>query len=603
MLLRTFRIVMFLGALLVLTQMLVVLTRLSSSSHAHDASSSSRFNDKHDENLNHLTAVTTKTTSSIHNGASLTGASEQREQDALSASNNSTTIIQERIRPLQNITETTATTPERPRLLENGDSWQPQQSKLLYPPCFMVNNDTAISQHFSSSDDAPQWVRCYLSWHREMRRRFPGQSLLTHPNAPGLLIKYCDGASRRGLCGGLHDRLGSLASWVYLANQTQRVLLYKWYRPLPLETFLQPNLIDWTVPHNDTLFSKQNIRSKRHHRAVMYKWQKTRQRYKDDLAKRLNSQDENIFGNKRILTASADATVQRLPQFLRALGETDMMDGTTTRTFGEIFLAFFRPSDRLQSRLDSTMTALGLQQEGDNDYVAAHSRVRHPARYDTWRLVGKDNNTDADESGLPWAAPSLERDAAIQSALHAIQCSRLLLLPSSNDDSSNSNTTSNITVYFYSDSEDLVRLVTNQTSSTNITTADIKNSPQNTTINNSSSIPLSLEVWRERAETVRQQGGRIVSRPVDRPTAHLDRGERYLKGLNANAVIDAYMDTFLDLYIAISARCVSYGFGNYAYFAAKISGTKCLQRHEQPSSWVGRMWNQQSHGAMCPIPV
>jgi hypothetical protein len=436
-----------------------------------------------------------------------------------------------------------------------------------------------------------------------MRRRFPGTQLLTHAQAPGILIRYCDKRyAHHGLCGGLHDRLGNLVSFVYLANQTQRVLLYKWFHPLPLETFLQPNLVDWTVPttvtttlpddnehYSNTTGSRLNNHDFRKHRGIMFEWKKHRKSYRDDLAVRL--QVEDVFRNERILVANADATVQKLPQQLRALGETDMIDDSPT--FGEVFRAFFRPSNQLQSKLDTTLSTLALQ---PGHYVAAHARVRHPARYSsyTWRLTGKDNTTDADESGLPWTHASRERDAAIASAIHAIQCSRLLLVQQDKETK-----VSAATVYFYSDSEDLVRFMTNQTfSCTN-----------ETVLQNNNSTSLSLEAWHEKAAASLQQqrpssgeasaDTRIVARRIvgDRPTAHLDRGTRQ------HAQLDDYMDTFLDLYIAINARCISYGYGNYAYFAAKISGTTCLQRHEQPEASIGKMWNQQSHGVKCPIPV
>jgi hypothetical protein len=37
----------------------------------------------------------------------------------------------------------------------------------------------------------------------------------------------------------------------------------------------------------------------------------------------------------------------------------------------------------------------------------------------------------------------------------------------------------------------------------------------------------------------------------------------------------AYYATFVDLFIAIYARCITYGVGNYALLAMKISGTSC----------------------------
>jgi hypothetical protein len=568
---RILRLFLLLGTLFVLAQILAVLARVSH----HGAGAAPP-----DDSVNHLT---------------IAGKKASAETKAVSVATDATTV--ELHSASSNRTASTAA-----NFVLGDSTWQRPPPTLLSSHCFaMMNhdsNDTAmlLSQHFSN---APFWIKCYVSWHRAMRRRFPGKLLLTHPNAPGILIRYCDKRfAHHGLCGGLHDRLGNLVSFVYLANQTQRVLLYKWFHPLPLETFLQPHLVDWTVPTTSTGGNIDDSRWNRHrqdfrkHRDIMFKWKRHRKIYQDDIAARLKTDD--TFRNERILVANADATVQKLSQQLRALGETDMIDDTSS--FGEVYRAFFCPSSQLQTKLDDTMQALQLQ---PGRYVAAHARVRHPARYSsyTWRLTGKDNTTDADESGLPWAYASRERDAAIASAIHAIQCSRLLLrLEPEKNEASNGSTT----VFFYSDSEDLVRFVTNQTVSSN----------NNETVHNSSnSTSLTLEAWHEKAAAALQQpssggtegtgGGRIVARRIvgDRPTAHLDRGARQ------HAQLDDYLDTFLDLYIAINARCISYGFGNYAYFAAKISGTTCVQRHEQPEASVGKMWNQQSHGTKCPIPM
>ena len=37
----------------------------------------------------------------------------------------------------------------------------------------------------------PQWIRDYMSWHRKMRSQFPGESIITDPNAPPVLVRTC----------------------------------------------------------------------------------------------------------------------------------------------------------------------------------------------------------------------------------------------------------------------------------------------------------------------------------------------------------------------------------------------------------------------------
>ena len=56
---------------------------------------------------------------------------------------------------------------------------------------------------------------------------------------------------RQDMCGGASDRLQDMPYNLMIANQTQRVLLLRWEKPAPLETFLVPpeGGIDWTLPN------------------------------------------------------------------------------------------------------------------------------------------------------------------------------------------------------------------------------------------------------------------------------------------------------------------------------------------------------------------
>ena len=69
-----------------------------------------------------------------------------------------------------------------------------------------------------------------------------------------------------------------------------------------------------------------------------------------------------------------------------------------------------------------------------------------------------------------------------------------------------------------------------------------------------------------------------MSRDVGIENAHIDRQ----KG-RAPA---AYYGTFVDLFLAINARCMTFGVGFYAVFAAKISGIKCKQLYTE-EAWGG----------------
>jgi hypothetical protein len=49
-------------------------------------------------------------------------------------------------------------------------------------------------------------------------------------------------------CGGLSDRIKPLLMFIAVAAHTKRILLIRWERPYPLEEYLIPNEINWTVP-------------------------------------------------------------------------------------------------------------------------------------------------------------------------------------------------------------------------------------------------------------------------------------------------------------------------------------------------------------------
>lgn len=89
------------------------------------------------------------------------------------------------------------------------------------------------NEQYYNTQTLPQWIQEYLTWHREMRKKYPGKALIEDANAPPVLVRTC-----LGLCGGLHDRLGQLPLDLYIAYKSKRILLIKWVKPQPLGTFL-----------------------------------------------------------------------------------------------------------------------------------------------------------------------------------------------------------------------------------------------------------------------------------------------------------------------------------------------------------------------------
>ena len=70
----------------------------------------------------------------------------------------------------------------------------------------------------------------------------------------------------------------------------------------------------------------------------------------------------------------------------------------------------------------------------------------------------------------------------------------------------------------------------------------------------------------------------LVAREATSENAHIDRQ----KGRDP----PAYYGTFVDLLLAVNARCVTFGIGFYAVLATKISGTSCKLLYQE-EAWGG----------------
>lgn len=423
-----------------------------------------------------------------------------------------------------------------------------------------------IEQGSTDDHSLPKWVLDYFEWHKRVRRQFPGSELFKNPDAPPILIRTC-----LGLCGGLNDRLGQLPWDLYLANQTGRVLLIHWHRPAPLESFLTPNEIDWTVPrdvegffdeHSDRV-SREGMRKARAIPDMFDGYNSAnpeKEFWNEHLDLSLERAISGKFKNEKILRHRLLGHIneEELEARLRALGETDMIHWTPS--FGKIFFALFQLSIPLQQKLDSIYKELGLQA---NDYSAVHCRVRHPkATPHDMFVKGKNEDYPADKTGLPWEGRT--KEFAIETATKALRCVQTLLR---NKDEK---------VYFFSDSNDLVRYMAHE----------LTQKPYQETKSGQIDIP---KVEKEAQDIV--WNVHLVARDAAEENAHIDRQ----KGRE----IPAYFGTFIDLFLAINARCVSYGIGYYAVLATKISGTQCKLLYQE--EYWGGGGNKRANSRICPI--
>jgi hypothetical protein len=246
----------------------------------------------------------------------------------------------------------------------------------------------------------------YVAWHKRMRQAFPGELLFSRPNVPKLLICMCSPHVENGtingehrLCGGLHDRLEKLLWDMFLANQTKRLLLIHWCTPAPLQTFLEPNELDWTMLPEQVLFLNINSTSnsisfpnynnsidsfaeklERIHHMFRHGKEKhgTNKFWKDGYQEGLKLAKTGEHQHIKIMRQEMLGSEIVLKQELEALGETDTVDWTPA--FDRLFWAFFRPMQVVLQELESTMNELHLN---CGKYSAVHCRVRRrePKQY------------------------------------------------------------------------------------------------------------------------------------------------------------------------------------------------------------------------------
>jgi hypothetical protein len=434
----------------------------------------------------------------------------------------------------------------------------------------VINRHTSITssgdnQHQgTATSPLPQWIQDYVVWHHGIRQKFPGQAIFDDPNAPPLLIRTC-----LGLCGGLNDRIGQLPWDLYLANQTGRILLLHWHRPVPLENFLLPSsMLDWRVPTSvpagffpvppEVRVSRTGMKAVRALPELFAGYDEaapTNEFWTEHLDHAITRARTGAFRDHKVLRHRLLGHLDEhvLEERLRALGETDMIHNT--ETFGAIFRLFFQPSANVRVAIDQVYEQLNLR---SHQFGAVHVRVRHPkATPQNVSVKGKNEDYTADKTGLPWEGAT--KAFAIAVASRAVLCAQKYFTASSfmtNDE---------MPLYFYSDSNDLVRYMVFE------------------------------QQQRDDPSSPSRFGRKLVARQdYDTENAHIDKQ----KGRDP----PAYYNTFVDLLVAADAQCIALGVGNFAVLASKISGTSCKVLY-QKEVWGSHEMSHKFQGTpVCDLP-
>jgi len=392
----------------------------------------------------------------------------------------------------------------------------------------------------------PKWLADYFDWHIAMRKKYPGDKILTDPDAPGLLVKAC-----AYKCGGLHDRLGGLGWDLYLANQTRRVFMMHWCIPAPVGHYLVPNVVDWTLPWSEgsahlwdeRLFSNTTQTHIHCDRAVgewkglfdgFVEYMQGEDFWEKNIDLALDRAVNGEYSKHKILRYKVLGVDQRLEQRLRVRhNETDPI--AWTDSFPAMFWTLFRPSEGLQRELDGAFRHLGISAPYDHNappFYAIHARIRHPRGHMEQEIESKMGSKEGpDKGGLSWEDGSPTKRFAIGVAQHAVECA---------EEVHQRRHPMNVPSYFfYADSEDLVTHV-------------------------------GEEFGRSGVRVRNMTGVEVLH--IDRQQQHPPR---------------SYYSAFVDLFVASQAWCIFFGAGNYALLAAKINtrgARQCLVRHYPDSS-------------------
>ena len=423
------------------------------------------------------------------------------------------------------------------------------------------------SNSLSETDDhkLPKWVTDYFKWHNEMRAKYPGTKIIEDPSAPKALIRICTG----GLCGGLHDRLGQLPMDLYLASETNRMLFIHWIKPSRLDEFLVPpdlngdfvdkkNIeysIDWRLPDIRELGTvgktRHCIDRMNEHPKLLGNVQGQKKLSKGDdkpifedfFEKNIQNLTEGILKDERVVTFEilGHLSEKYLEDRWKSAGETDMIHQTPS--FGKIFLSFFQPNPNVMAVYKEAQSQLGLV---PHTYTAVHCRVRHPGGYSKGKAYKGIYAGKADRYIPEFVADF--KDDMTKSAIRAIKCASTLP----------DNDSKKAPYYFMSDMSDLVTYVVFNLTDDKYISSHPEWFEDPTSVNATAKDLVSKN--------------RVVAREQTTQNLHIDKARP--------TDLANYYPSFVDLFLGIAARCVVFGIGNYAAFAAKISHTDCLMKYQ-----------------------
>jgi hypothetical protein len=377
----------------------------------------------------------------------------------------------------------------------------------------------------------PLWMMDYLSWHREQRRTLNMQNW--QEEGRKYLVVRC---LRHDVpCGGLSDRLRHVPLALWIAAQTERLLLIHWEVPAPLEKFLVPpavynnnNSLDWRIPSwllDHFQFSTRPTVTKVPELPAVF----------------LNS-SSNYNNTNRVLLDMRLQSYKEASDYYNNHAVSNSTDLTESPDFNAIFRPvwnlLFTPSPAVADLLAGHLQRMRLQ---PGQYAAAHTRTLYH-----FNLTGSDLQSTVE---------------------NAVNCAAQLYVDSSSSSSSsntNLNTPARILVASDSLAASQLAVVYGRG---RVVSQSTRTTSENNKDNNISST------------TTEYQTPLHLDREADFLQHHEQRG--VLLHHQTALPASAYYNVFVDLYLLANSRCVTYDRGGFGKLGSLLSANaSCFVRHK-----------------------
>jgi hypothetical protein len=376
----------------------------------------------------------------------------------------------------------------------------------------------------------PRWMTTYLAWHAKERRGLNPENW----QETRYLVVRC---LRHDMpCGGLADRLRFVPLALWIAAQTNRLLLIHWELPAPLQEFLEPpppvpvsnnssnsniSSLDWRIPAwllDRFQFETRATATKMPHIAAL-----------------LNNTNSTLvdMNFKSYRAASIYYNTHAVQQPLQHNSDSNSNNSTDpdfNTILRPVWNLLFIPSPPVAKLLSSHFARLHLQ---PGQYAAAHARTLYHDNLTGFALQ------ETVENAVNCAAELWQDSWGIATNIVPITKPRILV-------ASDSLAASQLAVAYGRG-----RVVSQTT-----TTSD----------NNNNAAQLQLH---------------------SQTPLHLDRGADYLTHhkravyIQQTAPVASYYNVFVDIYLLANSRCVTYDRGGFGKLGSLLStNASCIKRHQ-----------------------